>query len=67
MAKIVIDYDTDTKQHVVIGVTKAGEFQISGPWPSQAEAEAHGKLLIGLFEEAAAEIVAASKNRIILA
>ncbi len=67
MAKIVIDYDTETSQHMVIGVTSTGEFPINGPWPSQVEAEAQAKRLIGLFDEAAADIVASSKRRIILA
>jgi hypothetical protein len=67
VAKIVVDYDTETKGHTVIGVTSAGEFPISGPWSSQEKAEEHAKLLIGLFNEAANEIIAESKRRIILA
>ena len=67
MSQIVIDHDDVAQTYHVIGVVKDGEFRISGPWESQETAEAHAKQVIGLFEEAADEIVTQSKRRIILA
>jgi hypothetical protein len=67
LASVVIDHDTETGQYLVVGVTKAGEFPISGPWASMEKAEGHAKLIISLFNESAAEIIAESKKRIILA
>ena len=67
MSQIVIDHDDVAHTYHVIGVVKDGEFRISGPWDSMEIAEAHAKQVIGLFEEAAAEIVAQSKRRIVLA
>jgi hypothetical protein len=67
MAKVVIDFDTETGDHFVVGETKAGEFPISGPWKTMEQAKHHADQIISLFNEAAAEIVAESKKRIILA
>ena len=67
MGSINVDYDTDTKLYSVTGSSKAGEFVISGPWTTRELAEAHAQKIIGIFNEAATEIIADSKRRIILA
>jgi hypothetical protein len=67
MAKVVIDFDTDKNEYLVMGVSSKGEFPISGPWKTMENAKHHATLIIGLFNEAAAEIIAESKKRVILA
>lgn len=67
MAKVCVDYDTDTKTYAVVGISKAGEFLISGPWKTKELAEGHAQLIIGIFNEAAQDIIEASKRPILYA
>lgn len=68
MGSIAVDHDSNTGQYTVVGVSKAGEFVISGPWTTRKLAEQHAQLIIGVFNEAAQEIIEQSKaGKIILA
>ena len=56
MTKIMVEHNTETNQYTVLGSIASGEFVISGPWETQADAEAHAQKVIALFNEAVAEI-----------
>ena len=67
MGSIVVDQDTETGHYTVCGVSKAGEFVISGPWTKRELAEAHAQRIIGVFNEAAQEIIENAKRPMIVA
>jgi hypothetical protein len=67
LGKICVDHDSETNHYTVVGVSKAGEFVISGPWSKRELAEEHAQKIIGVFNEAAMEILEQAGRKIILA